>query len=341
MNILIIGLGSIGQRHLRNLKLIEPKAKFYALRKKNTKPLLNNYGNRAIKGDIKKKYLLKYIKNLDEINIKKINIDCAFVCTPTALHISQVTWLVKNNINCFVEKPLSSSLRNINELERLLKKKDKLISMMGFQLRFNPIMLYLENIFKKKSPVGNILTFHAHHGEHIADQQPYENYADTYSARKDLGGGLILNQSHEWDYMLNLFTDYKFIKKSFFSSKLSNLNINVEDVFTGSFLLKKDHNKMLCTINLNFLERPKKWKINLIGEKGSIEICLNTNKICIFKDKKKIIKKFKFKKNDIFLKEVKFFISKIKSKKKISNDLSLLHGIKVLKFALELKKNFK
>ena len=164
MNILIIGLGSIGQRHLRNLKLIEPKAKFYALRKKNTKPLLNNSG-KVIKGEIKKKYSLNYIRNLDEINIKKINIDCAFVCTPNALHISKVTWLVKNNINCFVEKPLSSSLRNINELERLLKKKDKLISMMGFQLRFNPIMHYLENIFKKKSPVGNILTFHAHHGE--------------------------------------------------------------------------------------------------------------------------------------------------------------------------------
>ena len=340
MNILIIGLGSIGQRHLRNLKLIEPKAKFYALRKKNTKPLLNNSG-KVIKGEIKKKYSLNYIRNLDEIIIKKINIGCAFVCTPNALHISQVTWLVKNNINCFVEKPLSSSLRNIGKLERLLKKKDKLISMMGFQLRFNPIMHYLENIFKKKSPIGNILIFNAHHGEHIADQQPYENYADTYSARKDLGGGVILNQSHEWDYMLNLFTNYKYIKTSFFSSKLSNLNMNVENVFTGSFLLKKDHNKMLCTINLNYLERPKKWKINLIGEKGSIEICLNTNKICVFKEKKKIIKKFKFKKNDIYLKEVKFFISKIKSKKQISNDLNLLHGIKVLKFALELKKNFK
>ena len=55
MNILIIGLGSIGQRHLRNLKKIQPKAKFYALRKKYTTPLLNS-SNKATKGDIKKKY---------------------------------------------------------------------------------------------------------------------------------------------------------------------------------------------------------------------------------------------------------------------------------------------
>ena len=53
MNILIIELASVGQKHLRNLKLIKPKAKFYALRKKNTKPLLNNFG-KVIKGEIKK-----------------------------------------------------------------------------------------------------------------------------------------------------------------------------------------------------------------------------------------------------------------------------------------------
>ena len=56
MNILIIGLGSIGQRHLRNLKLIEPKSTFYAIRKKENVPLLN-HRNRPIKGDIKKKIL--------------------------------------------------------------------------------------------------------------------------------------------------------------------------------------------------------------------------------------------------------------------------------------------
>jgi predicted dehydrogenase len=339
MNILIIGLGSIGQRHLRNLKKIQPKAQFYALRKKYTTPLLSST-NKVIRGEIKKKYSLQYINNLEEININKIKLDCAFVCTPTSHHVSQIIWLLKNDINCFVEKPLGSSLKQLKELEFILKKKNKLITMMGFQLRFNPIIQYLENIFKKKSPIGRVFAAHIHHGEHIKDFHPYEDYRISYAAIKRLGGGVILSQIHEIDYLLHLFKDYDFKNISFVSSKVSNLDLNVEDVFSANFLLKNNNNKILCSMNLNFLERPKKRKIYLIGEKGSINVCLNSQKILIFKNNKTIVKKFIFKKNDIFIKELKFFLSKIKSKNNVSNSLNLFNGIKTLRFAIKLKNNF-
>jgi predicted dehydrogenase len=339
MNILIIGLGSIGQRHLRNLKKIQPKAQFYALRKKYTTPLLNS-SNKVIKGDIKKKYSLKYINNLEEINKNKIKLDCAFVCTPTSHHVPQIIWLLKNDINCFVEKPLGSSLKQLKELEILLNKKNKLITMMGFQLRFNPIIQYLENTLKKKSPIGKVFTAHIHHGEHIKDFHPYEDYRISYAAIKKLGGGVILTQIHEIDYLLHLFKDYDFKNISFVSSKVSNLDLNVEDVFSANFLLENNNNKILCSMNLNFLERPKKRKIYLIGEKGSINVCLNSQKVIIFKNNKKIVKKFIFKKNNIFIKELKFFLSKIKSKNNICNSLNLYNGIKTLRFAVKLKNNF-
>jgi predicted dehydrogenase len=339
MNILIIGLGSIGQRHLRNLKKIQPKAQFYALRKKYTTPLLNS-ANKVTKGDIKKKYSLKYINNLEEINKNKIKLDCAFVCTPTSHHVSQIIWLLKNDINCFVEKPLGSSLKQLKELEFLLNKKNKLITMMGFQLRFNPIVQYLKNILKKKSPIGKVFTAHIHHGEHIKDFHPYEDYRISYAAIKKLGGGVILTQIHEIDYLLHLFKDYDFKNISFVSSKVSNLDLNVEDVFSANFLLKNNNNKILCSMNLNFLERPKKRKIYLIGEKGSINVCLNTQKVIIFKNNKTIVKKFIFKKNSIFIKELRFFLSKIKSNNNICNSLNLYNGIKTLRFAIKLKNNF-
>ena len=339
MNILIIGLGSIGQRHLRNLKKIQPKAQFYALRKKYTTPLLNS-ANKVIKGDIKKKYSLKYINNLEEINKNKIKLDCAFVCTPTSHHVSQIIWLLKNDINCFVEKPLGSSLKQLEELEFLLNKKNKLITMMGFQLRFNPIIQYLENILKKKSPIGKVFTAHIHHGEHIKDFHPYEDYRISYAAIKKLGGGVILTQIHEIDYLLHLFKGYDFKNISFVSSKVSNLDLNVEDVFSANFLLKNNNNKILCSMNLNFLERPKKRKIYLIGEKGSINVCLNSQRVIIFKNNKTIVKKFVFNKNNIFIKELRFFLSKIKSNNNICNSLNLYNGIKTLRFAIKLKNNF-
>jgi hypothetical protein len=93
-------------------------------------------------------------------------------------------------------------------------------------------------------------------------------------------------------------------------------------------------------MNLNFLERPKKRIIYLIGKEGSINVCLNTQRVVIFKNSKKIVKRFNFKKNDVFMNEVKFFISKIKSKSYISNSLNLFNGIKTLRFAMKLKNNF-
>ena len=340
MNILIIGLGSIGQRHLRNLKIIEPKSNFYAIRskRKNPAPLLDN-SNKAIKGDIKKKYSLSYFKSLAEIRKKKIKIDCAFVCTPSSVHVSQVINLLNYNIPCFIEKPLGSSINNLVKLERLFKKK-KLITMMGFQLRFNPLIHYLEKIIKKKSPIGKILTINIHHGENIKDFHPYENYKISYAANKKLGGGVILTQIHEIDYFLHLLDGYEIKYSSCISSKISNLDLDVEDIFSSNFILKKGKDKIFCSMILNFFERPKKRKIYLIGEKGSLEVCFNSLKIFIFKNKKKVVKKFNFKKNDIFIKEIKYFISKVKSKTKIPESLNLTNGLKTLHFALKLKQNF-
>ena len=218
MNILIIGLGSIGQRHLRNLKLIEPKSNFYAIKsnRKKSAPLLNNL-NQVLKGDIKKKYLLTYFNSISEIYKNNIKIDCAFVCTPSSKHISQVIELLNYNIHCFIEKPLGSSSKQLSELESLLKKKNKLITMMGYQLRFNPLIEYLNNVIKKKSPIGKLISANIHHGENIKDFHPYEDYRISYAANKKLGGGVILTQIHEIDYFLHLFRDYK-INIHFFKS---------------------------------------------------------------------------------------------------------------------------
>jgi predicted dehydrogenase len=336
MNILIIGLGSIGQRHLRNLKKISPKAQIYVLRKKFTTPALDD-SNKIINCNLKEKYAIKYIKNLTDIIKNKINLDCALVCTPSSQHVAQAIWLIKNNINCFVEKPLGSSLKRIDELRSLLKKKDKIITMMGFQMRFNPVINYLKKIIKN-SIIGKILTVNIHNGENLADFHLYEDYKISYAARKELGGGVLLSQIHEIDYMLHLFEDYKITNKYSINSKISDLKINVEDIFLGNFFLTRNKQKILCTLNLNFFERPKKRTINIIGTKGSLEACLNKNKITIITNKKKRNINFNFNRNQIFIDELNFFISRVINKKKINKDMSLLNGIKTLKFALKLKR---
>lgn len=212
--------------------------------------------------------------------------------------------------------------------------------MMGYQLRFNPLIKYLKKIIKNNSLIGKPLAAHIHHGENISDFHPYEDYRISYAANKKLGGGVILTQIHEIDYFLHLFEKYKVKYISPISSKISDLKLNVEDILLSNFILKKGKNKLICSMNLNFFEKPKKRKFYLIGKSGSLEACFNSQKIYINTKGKKIIKNFKFKKNDIFLKELKFFISRVKSKSRISNNLNLINGIKTLRFALSLKKNF-
>lgn len=337
MNILILGLGSIGQRHLRNLRKIDKKINFYAVRKKFFTPHLDNK-NKVIKGDIKKKFNIMYLKNLDQINKDRLSIDAAFVCTPSKFHIDEAIWLAKNNINIFVEKPLGSSLKNLNILTKLITKKKNYQHMMGFQHKFNPIILKLKSLLKKKV-IGEPYFVGIHHGEHIKDFHPYEDYKKSYAARKVLGGGVILSQIHELDYMIFLFDDYKIKFQNSIVGKISDLDIDVEDTCAAQFLLSQKNKKIICQIHTNFYEKPKKRQINIIGKRGKIFCDLNSGKIIKFSNNKKKSFHFKIERNKIFLNEIKYFIKHVKKNKKIDKKLDLLNGAKSLRLAMELKKN--
>ena len=317
MNILIIGLGSIGQRHLRNLNILDKHIKFFALRKKFSTPLLSNFNN-VLKSDVKKKYKITYIKKLEDIKIFKYKIDAAFVCTPSSFHVDQAIWLLNNNINLFVEKPIGISQKNISKLNKLLKKKPDVKHMVGYQLKFNPVILKLKKIINQKL-IGQIFHIKIHNGENVKDFHPYEDYRSSYTSVKKLGGGVVLCQIHEIDYLMYLFNDYKINIIYSNVNKLSNLNLNVEDVCDALFLLKKKNKKIICNFHINFFERPKKRSLEIIGERGKIKVNLNKGEIIIFHNQNK--KKFKYPagRNSIFIKQTKYFLDTIKKKRKIHN----------------------
>ena len=336
MKILIIGLGSIGQRHLKNIYKLYPKTKFYVYRRKYTTPSLNNK-NEPTNVDLIRRYKIETIPNLHDLN--KLQLDAAFICSPSALHMDEAIILLKKNINTFVEKPLGSSLKRLKTLKQVLKTT-KAIHMMGFQMRFSPIILYLKNLLKKNS-YGKLNFANIHNGENIKDFHLYENYRNSYTAKKSLGGGVLLSQIHEIDYFINLFDDYKIIKSHSIISKNSTLDINTDDTVSSIFQLKNKLQKLTVCINLNFYERPKKKSLILIFEKSKIEVDFNKNIVVIFNQNKVIKKNFLFNRNDLFLNEVSFFLNHIKKNKKINKDLNIINGIKTLKFCQDLKENSK
>ena len=137
---------------------------------------------------------------------------------------------------------------------------------------------------------------------------------------------------------MHLFEKYEIKILNSVSKKVSNLQLDVEDTLLASIEIKKRNTKILCNINLNYYEVPQKRAITLIYEDKKIEADLNKNTITYLNQKniKKI--RFNFKRNDLFLDEVKFFLTHVKKNKKINNSLNLFNGIKTLKFALDLKR---
>jgi len=334
-NILIIGFGSIGQRHYRNLKKIfKNKINFFLLRKIYKVPLLSE-NNRVKKNQKNLTNTKNILKSLSEIKKKNLKIDAAFICTPSSIHIHQLIWLLKNNINTFVEKPLSNDLKKIHKLKNILKKTSA-ISMIGYQMRFNPIIKFLCNENNYKKVIGKLNYAEIYNGEDVRNFHSWEDYRKSYTSKKHLGGGVTLSQIHEFDYFNLLFQKYKIIKSKSMISKVSNFEIDVDDTSSHLFKLKKNKENVICSLHLNFYENPKKRIIRFIGEKGSLEADLNNNKIKFLTNNKIKIKKFKFKRNDLFKDEIKYFFNCINLRKK-KHDLDLSYAIENLKFVLKLK----
>lgn len=336
MNILILGLGSIGQRHMRNIDtILKKKVNFYSIRKKYQTPHLSRF-NKPLNTDIYKMYNLKNLNSLNDIKKNKIIINAAFICTPTSEHVNSLLWLLKNNINTFIEKPLSNNLNKIEEIQNYLKRS-KSITMMGYQMRFDPIINFLKNNNKINKLIGRINIVKIDHGEDVRNFHSWEDYSKSYTSIKHLGGGVTLSQIHEFEYFQYIFSNYNINKSFSIVERVSNLKINVDDTSSHIFLLKNRYNKIVCNLNLNFYETKPNRIIKFVGDNGSLEANLN-KKIILINNKSKLKKiKFNYNRNDLFINEVKYFFDLIR-RKKIRHDKDIRLGIKNLKFVLKLIK---
>lgn len=334
-NVLFLGLGSIGQRHFRNLKRLDNKINFFCIRTKNNAPALND----SLKV-IKKKFDPIYM-GIREINwkqIKDFNIDTAFVTNPTSLHAKTALRLTKYNLNLFIEKPLSNNLNKIYLLRNIIKKKN-LKCEIGFQTRYDDLLFKIKDIIKSKK-FGNIIKCNISHCHYLPNHHKYENYKNSYASNKHLGGGVLLCFSHEIDYASYLFgKPKKIIPISISSGKLLDVNVETSTQFCIEY-----KSNVVTTFNLDFLKKESLRKCQIQFEKAYLSWDLNTSKLIIENKKKIIINKSK-KRNNLFhksIKKVKNNFSRNKnSLNTFENALMNLKTIIQIKKAFTRKKNIK
>jgi predicted dehydrogenase len=303
MKALFVGLGSIGQRHLRNLKKLRPDIDIMAVRSQRVAPVLSD-SNHVINGvNIKNHYGLQEFDSLDKALACKP--DIVFVTNPSSMHLKVVKKALESDAFIFIEKPISHNYDDIEELIKIEKSSGMNKILVGYQFRFNPALRLVKK-FLKDNLIGNIIGAQLLNGEYLPNWHPYEDYRLSYASRKDLGGGVIVSQIHDFDYATWLFG---YPQKIFaVGGHLSELEIDVED--SVQVLMKCSD--IPISIQLDYLQWPPRSEISITGDIGSIQCNLNTMEVVVNNRISKNTETYDFpgfNRNDLFLDEMKNFLA--------------------------------
>ncbi len=297
--VLIVGLGSIGKRHLEVIKDFLPTIEVIALR--------HNLENcKKKKNDVDFSY-----NNIDDAILQKP--DIAIITNPASEHVSTAIKLAKEGIHLLIEKPLSNDLNNIDDLLKLCFSKNIKL-MTGYNLRFLPCLLFLKEQVEEKK-IGKILSIQAQVGQNLKHWRPGSDYTSGVSARKDLGGGVLLELSHEIDYLIWIFGKVNWVMGSL--SHQSNLKIDVEDTANILMGLKAkafNNNDIDVILRMDFTRHDHFRNLTIIGEQGTLSCDLLEGKVDHYCHKSRSWKNIflnKTERNFTFLAQIKSFIRSI------------------------------
>jgi len=293
MKFLIAGLGSIGKRHLQNLaRLGEFDLTVY--RTNHSTSPQKDLPEFKMETDLKKALHQKP--------------DAVIIANPTSLHMEVAIAAVEAGCHLFLEKPISHNLDQVKELKNLLMA-NKRQCLVGFQYRFHPGLQKIVALLQGGA-IGRPLSAHAQWGEYLPGWHPWEDYRKGYSARSDLGGGVVLTLCHPLDYLRWMLGEVEQLWA--FSGKISDLDINVEDF--AEIGLQFTHGT-ICNLHLDYFRRPPEHRLDIVGSEGTIEWRSETGVTRLYRPVTDAWESFLppqgFSRNDLFLEEMRHFLDVI------------------------------
>jgi len=245
--ILIVGLGSIGRRHLANLRDLGWSQ-------------IRVYRSRATQKDAE---LDGFPVDRDLPTALSRRPIAVIVSNPSALHVPLALDAARAGAHLLIEKPLSNDLDGVAELESLVAER-RLTALVGFQFRFNPGLRQI-GAWLRAGAIGAVVSAQVHWGEYLPDMHPWEDYRAGYAARPELGGGVLLTLSHPIDYLRWLIGELEHV--SAIESRRDALGLAVDtcvDV-TARFVSGAS-----AHLHLNFVERPPSHRLTVIGTEGTV-----------------------------------------------------------------------
>jgi predicted dehydrogenase len=314
----IIGNGSIARKHIDLIKNKFP----------------NSYISVLIhKRKFKSKFDIIFFSS-DELFFKK-NYDFVFICNPSSRHIEYINKCIKYNIkNVFVEKPISN---NLIQVKNLIKKTPHIQNsfLIGYVLLFNKLFIKTRRLLNEKK-LGKLISATIVCNSNFKNWRKEIKFYKTVSSKKNLGGGVLNELSHELSYAISLFEP---IKNVF--AKLSYLGKKKIDVETNAKMICNTKKNLNFGIFINFLSDKEERYCEIIGTKANLlldfkhkALYLNNKKILYISDKDK---------NHMYNAQLNFFVSKNKNKNKIiynkfNNAIETIKLIKAIQHSNAKKK---
>ena len=250
--LLIVGLGSIGKRHLRLARELLPHADIRVLRHQEYVSIPEQANG--------------CFSSLEQaINFAP---QIAVIASPATLHMSSAQPLARAGVHLLVEKPLSGSLDGIPLLLEYCRQH-RTVLMIGYNLRFLP-SLHRFRALLNENVIGRVLSVRCEIGQHLPSWRPDADYRQGVSARRELGGGALLELSHELDYLRWIFGEVDWVKATL--SRQSSLALDVEDTahLTLGFAPADDGHQLIGTVNMDFVRHDTTRLCTTIGENGSL-----------------------------------------------------------------------
>ena len=319
MKILIAGFGSIGRRHFRNLQTLGQKEILFYRTQRST---------------LDTDELAGFVVETDLERALAHQPQAVIISNPTALHLEVAIPAALQGCHIFMEKPISHSLAGVDSLQKALHHNGgKLLT--GFQFRFHPGLHTIRNLLTL-GVIGRVISAHAHWGEYLPAWHPWEDYRQGYSARADLGGGVVLTLCHPLDYLRWLLGEVSQVQAM--TGKLSNLDLSVEDTAQISLRFISG---ALGSVYLDYIQRPATHRLEIIGDQGSIRWDNATGNVQLYRQPDRTWRTIAlptgFERNDLFLELMVHFLEIVQGKAEPVCNLE--DGIRALELALAVHQS--
>ncbi|MFT5926916.1 MAG: putative dehydrogenase [Candidatus Azotimanducaceae bacterium] len=310
---IVVGTGSIARRHIQNLRKIDASWIVACVSASGRTIIASDLGVDLV------------FDSLEDAVVAKPKF--AIIASPASLHLEHALKFLRADIPTLIEKPLSDTLTgSARQAASELQKYKHLIDV-GYNLRNAPAAIRMQTLLETKC-IGRLTTVMLQVGQFLPDWRVVDDYKQSVSAKKTLGGGALLELSHELDYLLWLFGSFDTVYC--IEGRSDILDIEVEDQIDAVFTSQSG---LVAYVHLDFLQRVVSRNCKVIGEEGTLEWDLLTNTISVMtadKEPEFLNLGNGYDRNDMYIDELHNFVRFIEGKQKATVGLPQARSVMAL-----------